>query len=212
MRAFQLTVLGALAVLLAGCGDDVPAKRARQRPMPGGVATAAPSPAALPTSVASATPTGPHFDPRSIEIGYGPCEGQCPVFTITLFADGRGIFDGKGAGPFTDIETTTLVGSRTFKVSPQTYREVVAALDPVRPHGRRMIVENEPGECADYFPEGASRSIAWAGGAGRMDALHWATGCVEPRYAPIQRSINSVLAKLPVIEWIGLNRRGSAIE
>ncbi|MEN3748306.1 DUF6438 domain-containing protein [Sphingomonas sp. HF-S3] len=212
MRGFRTAALAALILLLSGCGDDVPAKRGRQRPMPGGVATGAPSPVSLPTSLASPAPAGPRFDPSSIEIGYGPCEGQCPVFTITLFADGRGIFDGKGAGPFTDMDTTTLVGSRTFKVSPQTYREVVAALEPVRPSGRRMIVENEPGECADHIPDGASRSIAWAGEAGRSDALHWATGCVEPRYAPIQRSINSALAKLPVIEWIGLTRRSSAIE
>ncbi len=212
MRGKWTATLAALGLSIGGCGGDAPDDRIRQRLGHGATPSAPASPVAQPGPTASPSVAGPRFDPGSIEIGYGACNGQCPVFTITLFADGRGIFNGQGAGPFTNRDTTTLVGSRTFRVSPGTYRQVIAALAPVRPAGRRMIVENEPGECADYIPEGASRSIAWSGAAGRVDALHWASGCVEPRYQPIQKSINSALAKLPVIEWIGLNRRGNPIE
>jgi hypothetical protein len=120
-----------------------------------------------------------------------------------LLADGRGIFQGKGAGPFTDETTTTAIGSYPFQVSPETFAEVVRDLAPIRPSGRRIIEPLQPGECADYLPDAPSRNLAWSTSDGKVDALHWDTGCSDPSYAAIKPAINAALAKLPVLRLIG---------
>ena len=73
--------------------------------------------ASLAACTAAAPPPPPPTAGMVETIRYetGPCFGACPVYTLTVSSDGRGVFEGR--------RHTAVAGIRNFAASPAQYAE-----------------------------------------------------------------------------------------
>lgn len=93
---------------------------------------------------------------RSISYETGPCFGACPVYRVSVSADGSGRFEGRN---FTAVR-----GERTFRLTPAQYRAFAAQLAPLRPaRGSRRYSGDACRIMATDLP---SAEVTWSGGGG----------------------------------------------
>jgi len=129
----------------------------------------------------------------SISYATGPCFGTCPVYTVTVHADGSGTFEGQ--------RFTAVTGSRAFRVTPDEYRRFAAALAPYRPDGERRVEMDSP-DCGPAPTDMPSVDVNWAMASGGAGHLHFYHGC-RVGNAAMAEALRDAPKLLPIADLIG---------
>jgi hypothetical protein len=144
--------------------------------------------AALLATAAQAQPRG-----ESITYETGACFGRCPIYAVTVRADGTGRFEGHNF--------TAVTGARTFRLTRRQYRAFAARLAPHRPRGTVEITYNHP-RCRQPATDLPSAAVTWRQGR-REDRLSFYYGCLDPGNAALAQALRSAPALLPIGDFIG---------
>lgn len=123
-----------------------------------------------------------------ITLATGPCFGTCPVYRVTIRADGSGTFEGQR---FTEV-----TGTRAFTADPATYRRFAALLARYRPQGERRIVMGSP-DCPVAPTDMPSAQVRW----GERDTLDFYYGCRTGNEA-LATALRDAPALLPIAGFI----------
>lgn len=130
------------------------------------------------------------------EIRYetSPCFGKCPVYTLTVGADGRTTFEGKAH--------TAVTGTRVFDVGPSGFRQFAEALRPARPDGERSVQPGTP-DCPTRITDQPGVDVRWQDDSGATAHLAFYYGCSrdQPALAEALRAAPDALA--PLATYIG---------
>ncbi len=138
---------------------------------------------ALAASAAAAQPRA-----ESITYETGPCFGRCPVYRVTVSADGHGWFEGRN---FTAVE-----GGRGFRLTRTQYDAFASRLAPYRPSGAEDIGRGHP-LCPNPATDHPSATISWVRG-GQADRLRFYFGCRDDRNEAMARALMSAPELLPI--------------
>lgn len=128
----------------------------------------------------------------SISFETGPCFGACPVYTVSVSADGIGRFEGR--------RFTAVTGERYFTVTPRQYRAFVAQLAPLRPaSGDRRY--SGPPLCRQMATDLPSVEVTWHLREGSQ-RLYFNHGCDMARNRAIAERLNAAPGLLPIGDFI----------
>lgn len=130
--------------------------------------------------------------PTAISYNTGSCFGPCPIYVVTVRADGTATWEGK--------ENVAFKGVRQFNVSDEQYRAFARKLSTVRPKGTRAIVPGSP-DCGPIATDQSTARIWWEGASG-TDALTYHYGCTRSANRQMVESIRTAPALLPIQEFI----------
>jgi hypothetical protein len=148
--------------------------------------------AALTTALsACATVPAAGTEPAAIVYETGPCFGACPVYRVTVSADGQGLFEGR--------RYTAVTGERRFTVTPDQYRRFAAQLAPVRPASGTVRYAGEM--CSRTATDMPSVDITWRSG-GAEQRLYFYYGCDMERNRALGERLRAAPALLPIAEMI----------
>lgn len=134
--------------------------------------------------------------PQTITYARGPCFGACPVYRVTVGADGSGLFEGE--------RFTAVTGQRRFTVTPEAFRAFAEKLAPHRPQGTLDIAMGHA-RCQLAATDHPSAVVTWAGG-GRNDRLGYYYGCRDEANAALAQALTEAPALLPIASMIGAPR------
>lgn len=149
----------------------------------------------VPLAVSAAEARAP-VRPPSISYETGACFGRCPIYRVTVSADGRGTFEGRR---FTAVE-----GVRNFRLTRAQYEAFAARLAPYRPRGSEEINHGHP-RCRRVATDHPSVSISWMGRRA-ADRLSFYFGCRDPANAAMARTLAEAPGLLPIGDFIGARR------
>lgn len=130
---------------------------------------------------------------ESITLETGACLGTCPVYQVTVSADGTGVFTGE--------RYTAVQGERRFRITRAQYRAFAAHLAPIRPRAGSVNYADEA-HCGGERTDMPSRSLVWQDGR-RRQALAFYYGCTNPRLRPIAVRLSAAPGLLPIADFIG---------
>lgn len=127
---------------------------------------------------------------RSISFSVSACMRYCPIYSVTVQADGSGVFDGE--------DYTAVRGERRFRISPAQFRALASHLAPFRPASGDVRYDETTncqgaGQPPTDFP---SRGVIWVGADGSRQILSFYTGCNVP-------AVGAALARVPEMLPIG---------
>lgn len=122
------------------------------------------------------------------------CYGSCPVFSITVDAEGNGTYRGK--------HYVAKKGDYTFTATPAQLQAFLDRLAPFRPDGKAAYgYERCSGPIAT---DNAAVNVTWEAD-GKMDSLSWYLGCEEPALIEIEPDLYSAWGELPIHGLVGTN-------
>ena len=130
---------------------------------------------------------------ESITLETGACLGTCPVYQVTVRADGTGIFTG---GRYTAVQ-----GERRFRITRARYRAFAAHLAPIRPR-TGSINYADAAHCGDEATDLPGSSVVWQAGR-RRQTLAFYSGCMNPQLRPIGQRLGTAFGLLPIADFIG---------
>jgi len=158
-----------LAVLLAACGGPTGSTSKRTAPPP---------------KTATAT------SDEQIELRRSGCEGTCPVYSVRI-TPSEGEFEGE--------LYTAVIGKSRFAMTPTLYRQVAAALAPLRSKGLQQIDSRDP-RCGLAATDMPGWGVTWGTGETptRLDMLTVDGGCENPAARAIARQIEAAERMLPI--------------
>ena len=122
----------------------------------------------------------------------GPCFGACPVYRITVSADGEGRFEGR--------RFTAVTGTRAFAITPEQYAAFARHLAPLRPAEPERLYAGEA--CATMATDLPSTEIVWTDADGRRTTLYFYHGCDMERNRPIAERLDAAPGLLPIGAFI----------
>ena len=146
---------------------------------------------------AAALPSPAAAQVTSISYETTPCFGFCPIYRVTVNADGSGLFEGR--------RHSQAQGQRRFRITPAQFRAFVARLAPARPP-RGDITYDRGTSCQGAGPpptDHPSIIVTWTE-ARRRQRLDFYTGCRNP---DIRRALDDARRLLPIERWINPPRR-----
>jgi hypothetical protein len=151
------------------------------------------------TTVDTAGPVASSDAPIAIEreaIRYEtqPCFGFCPVYVVTVNANGTGTFEGK--------HHTAVTGTRAFKATPDAYRRFAAALQPYRPESGERLYQPGTPLCPEAATDMSSVDVLWTELSGASQHLNFYFGCGRDNDA-MREALRSAPDVLPIAEFIG---------
>lgn len=138
-------------------------------------------------------PPPPAAKPLTISYETSPCFGFCPVYRVTVSADGK--------GSFTGIRNTAVTGDRDFTVSPAQFDAFAKALAPYRPSGTKRIVPGEP-DCKMAATDLPGVKIGWSG-TGPDSNLDFYYGCDMQANRVMATALGNAPDTLPIESLIG---------
>lgn len=108
---------------------------------------------------------------RATTISYAtqPCFGACPVYTVTVSADGRGHFTGE--------RFTKVIGERDFTLNRAAFDRFAATLAPYRPAAGSVRYEMGSDNCGAAPTDMPSVDVRWNDGGAEEESLHFYLGC-----------------------------------
>jgi hypothetical protein len=142
--------------------------------------------------VGSQTATSSQRRIQSMTYGTTPCHGFCPVYTVTLGAD--------GAGMFTGTSNTAVVGQRRFTATSEQVADFFHLLQPYLPLGELLL--NDPNACKTYASDLPSVDVRWSGGSG-SGHLVFDHGCDRDEHRALAEALRDAPKALPIAELIG---------
>jgi hypothetical protein len=139
--------------------------------------------------------TVPPADGRAASISYetGPCFGACPVYRVTVNADGTGTFEGR--------RFTAVTGERRFALTPGQFRAFAAQLAPIRPASGDLRYSGPP-LCRSMATDLPSAEVTWRSGAGEQ-RLYFYYGCDMQRNRALAERLTAAPGLLPIGDLIG---------
>ena len=132
----------------------------------------------------------------SVSFETGPCFGACPVYKVTVNADGTGLFEGR--------RFTAVTGERRFTVTPRQYRSFVAQLEPLRPTAGDMRYSGPP-LCRQMATDLPSAEVTWRMRSGTQ-TLYFYYGCDMARNRAIVERLEAAPRLLPIGDFIRPSR------
>lgn len=130
--------------------------------------------------------------PQSVRFETTPCFGSCPVFVVTISADGHGIYEG---GRFVKTK-----GTHEFAATPAQVKAFYDRIRPFRPHGEKTY---NYGNCpVPVATDSPSVNVSWTSKAG-SDALNWYLGCRVTELYAIQPDLYGAWKELPLDDLVG---------
>lgn len=146
----------------------------------------------LPSDTASVPQSS--FVPVKISYSTGPCFGTCPIYSVTVTANGQGRWEGE--------RFVVATGERAFTVTPEQMARFTAALQPYRPKGSLSLVTAE--ECNNNVATDLPTvDVFWTAADGREDHLSYYYGCDLPKNAKIGDGLRAAINILPIQNFIG---------
>jgi len=131
--------------------------------------------------------------PQQVTFETTPCFGSCPVFSLTVYADGRGVYEG---GRFVRTK-----GRHEFRASDGQIRAFLGRLEPFRPNGAVTYdISNCPGPAHTDAPTVRVRWISES----RADSLDWNQGCQVEALKAIEPDLQQAWQELPLDGLVGL--------
>ena len=127
---------------------------------------------------------------ESISYETGPCFGFCPIYRVTVRADGSGLYEG--------IRHVAVRGQRRFRITGAQYRAFARHLQPLRP-ARGDIRYRGNSNCGPEATDMPSVDVTWQRGRARQ-SLHFYYGCQRPRAQA--ETLRRAPALLPIGAWI----------
>ena len=127
----------------------------------------------------------------SITFETGPCFGFCPIYRVTVRADGTGTYEG--------IRHVAVRGQRRFRLSPAQYRAFARHLEPIRPARGSIRYSTDAALCGRVMTDMPSAEVIWQRGRTRQ-SLYFYYGCQRQR--PIGERLQHAPALLPIGAWI----------
>lgn len=152
---------------------------------------------ALAVSAQPAVPVDARSGRGTASISYetSPCFGTCPVYRVTVNADGRGVFEG--------LHHTRVSGRRNFRVTPAQYRAFVDRLAPIRP-AAGTIDYRDSSMCERMATDHASVTVRWRDvRRGDVQELDFNYGCHDARYADMATRLRDAPRLLPLRALVG---------
>jgi hypothetical protein len=132
----------------------------------------------------------------SITYETSACFGTCPVYRVTVNANGTGIFEGR--------HHTAVTGRRRFRLSAAQFRAFASHLAPLRP-ARGAVHYDGPPRCRAMATDQSSVDVRWRGPSGEQE-LDVYFGCdMEANRVMIDRLVRAP-ALLPIRDFIGRRR------
>ena len=132
--------------------------------------------------------------PDSISYETGPCFGACPVYALTVRADGRGTFEGR--------RFTAASGERSFRITPDQYRAFAERLAPLRPESGSVRYSGPP-LCRRMATDLPSVDVKWRSRRGGEQQLYFYYGCDMEGKKAIAERLGSAPELLPIAAFIG---------
>src|SRR4051794_4742085 len=106
--------------------------------------------AATPGPSATAAPA--RQGAESISYETGACFGACPVYSVTVHPDGRGLFVGH--------RYTAVKGRRAFRITPAKFRAFAAFIEPLHPASGSVHYDGPP-RCDEMATDQSSAAVKW---------------------------------------------------
>ncbi|MFD1951238.1 DUF6438 domain-containing protein [Sphingomonas arantia] len=141
---------------------------------------------------APTTPATPQSRIQAITYATTPCHGFCPVYSLTIAAN--------GAGTFTGTRNTAVTGERRFTATPAQTTAFFARLQPFLPTGELLL--NGPEACKSYATDLPSADVTWSGADG-SGHLVYDYGCDRDEHRPLADALRTAPAMLPIADLIG---------
>lgn len=132
----------------------------------------------------------------SVSYETGPCFGACPVYKVTVNADGTGLFEGRSF--------TAVTGERHFTLPLSQYRAFVAHLAPIRPASGDLRYSGPP-LCRQMATDLPSAEVIWRPRGG-VQHLYFYYGCDMERNRAIVARLEAAPRLLPIGDFIRLRR------
>jgi hypothetical protein len=120
------------------------------------------------------------------------CHGFCPVYSVTIGAD--------GAGMFTGTSNTAVVGERRFTATPAQVADFFGRLQPYLPVGELLLAG--PDSCKMYATDLPAADVTWTGGDSAGHLLY-DYGCDRDAHHTLAEALRSAPQALPIAELIG---------
>ena len=153
--------------------------------------------AAAATFAAPAAAQSPARSPiRSITYEAGPCFGRCPVYSVTIYSNGRATFTGRR---FTAVE-----GIREFRVPAGTWLRFARHLESLRPR-RPGEIRYSGDRCRTMATDLPSARVTWTGQGGER-SLYFYYGCDMERNRALAERLRRAPDLLPLGDFIGRPR------
>ncbi|PJG47084.1 hypothetical protein CAF53_01665 [Sphingobium sp. LB126] len=118
---------------------------------------------------------------ESVSVSFEPCYGFCPVYDLKIQADGTVLFHGE--------RHTAVLGDRSVRKTPATYRRVLRSLASFRPANGTTADT----KCVDRVTDHPHFRIVWKESNGRETVLRHDTGC----FSPTNKRLNAAVDHLP---------------
>jgi len=149
------------------------------------------------TLAVPAAAQGPTRSPtRSITYETGVCFGRCPVYSVTIYSNGRATFTGRR---FTAVE-----GTREFRVPAGTYQRFARHLAPVRP---ARDIRYSGDRCRSMATDLPSATVTWQEPRLRR-SLYFYYGCDMQLNRAMADRLRRAPELLPLAEFIGPRGQG----
>lgn len=130
--------------------------------------------------------------PRQVSFETTPCFGGCPVFALTLDADGHGVYEGDRF-----VKTK---GRHEFSASRIEVRAFFDRIAAFRPNG---AVNYEMGNCpGPAHTDAPTIKVRWIS-ATRADSLDWNLGCQVEALKAIEPNLEQAWQELPLDDLVG---------
>lgn len=129
---------------------------------------------------------------RSVTYATTPCHGFCPVYSVTIGADGAGVFTGSS--------NTAVVGERRFTATSQQVGDFFGRLKPYLTVGE--VVLAGPDSCKTYASDLPSADVRWTGEGGAGHLLY-DYGCDREAHRTMAEALRGAPQALPLAEMIG---------
>lgn len=130
---------------------------------------------------------------ESISYQTSPCFGRCPVYTVTVYSNGRATFDG--------VRFTAVTGARNFRITPAQYRAFRRHLAPLRPASGSVRYAGRE-RCESMATDLPSAEVTWRGAGGEQQ-LHFYYGCDMQKNRAIADRLRRAPDLLPLRDFIG---------
>lgn len=131
--------------------------------------------------------------PQSVSFETTPCFGSCPVFSMTIDANGKGTYEG---GRFVKVK-----GRHEFTASPEQVRAFFERIGAFRPQGEKHY---DYGNCpVAVSTDSPSVNVTW-NSAGGADALYWYLGCRVESLNAIEPDLYNAWKELPLDDLVGM--------
>lgn len=143
-------------------------------------------------TTAAPTAGAPRSQIQSLTYATTPCHGFCPVYSVTVAADGAGVFTG--------TRNTAVIGERRFTATPAQVAAFFDGLQPYLPVGELLLAG--PDSCKMYASDLPSADVRWTGRPGAGHLLY-DYGCDRDTHRALAEALRAAPQALPIAALIG---------